>query len=500
MAKLSAEQLTQRVLDLNLLSDSQLRDLWADNGRRHLSGEQFQQLLLRRELLTNYQLERVLAGQRTGFFYGDYKVLYLVGTGTFARVFRAAHRRSDRLAAVKVLRRRWSDDAEQTDRFYREGKLCSQLKHPNIVPIYEVHSQGTTHFIVMEFVEGRNLRDFVKIRKSFEPTEATRLMLGVASGLDYAFQRGISHRDIKMSNVLVSSRGQAKLVDFGLAGADGQLSDEALAKLANPRTIDYAGLERATGVRKDDLRSDIFFVGCMYYHLLAGRPALVETRDRVQRLSKTRFQDIPPIGDIAPSVPLCAARVVNKAIEFNPARRYQTPAQMIADLKNAANRLKGMTTSASHRADGKPARGEGVDQDGRARTVMIVEADPKRQDLLRDQLKRRGYRVLVTADPQRAIRRFADDPLVADLILFSTGALGGSALDAFNHCGNSRTTKDVPVVLLLDEHHRAWQSQTRPAPHRVVLAMPITLRHLREVLVRLMAAEVPSSEPGGSAP
>ncbi|MFV2069044.1 MAG: serine/threonine-protein kinase, partial [Pirellulales bacterium] len=330
MAKASAEQLAQRALDLDLISESQLRDLWSETGSRNISADGLQTLLVRRELLTNYQIERLLAGHRTGFVYGDYKVLYLVGTGTFARVYRAADRETNRLAAVKVLRRKFSDDPEQTDRFFREGELCRTLKHPNIVPVFDVHSQAATHFIVMEFVEGRNLREFIKVRRTMDPSEATKLMRGVANGLDYAFQRGISHRDLKLSNVLVSSRGQAKLADFGLAGADGNLSDEALAKLVNPRTIDYAGLERATGVRKDDARSDIFFAGCIYYHLLSGRPPLVETRDRIQRLSKTRFLEIPPLHEIAPDIPFSCALVVNKAIEFDPEKRYQTPGEMAA--------------------------------------------------------------------------------------------------------------------------------------------------------------------------
>ncbi len=83
--------------------------------------------------------------------------------------------------------------------------------------------------------------------------------------------RGISHRDLKASNVLISSLGQAKLLDFGLAGADPNSSDAELAKLENPRTIDYAALERSTGVRKDDMRSDIFFLGCIFYHMLSGQ-------------------------------------------------------------------------------------------------------------------------------------------------------------------------------------------------------------------------------------
>ncbi len=492
MAKMSAEQLAQRALDLDLVSEEQLRDVWAQAGTRNVSSAAFQQILLRRELLTNFQLERLLSNFRTGFFYGDYKVDYMVGSGTFARVYRAAHRKTNQLVAVKVLRRRWSDDPEQADRFYREGQLCQALKHPNIVPIYDVFSQGMTHYIVMEFVEGRNLREFIKIRKVMHPLEATQLILGVASGLDYAFGKGISHRDIKLSNILVSSRGQPKLVDFGLAGADTNLSEEALADLANPRTIDYAGLERGTGVRKDDSRSDIFFVGCIYYHLLSGRPALVETRNPIQRLSKSRFRDIPPLPDAAPQVPPAAALVVKRALEFDPERRYQTPGEMVAELKQVVSRLtKSATAAGEHepRAAELSARNEGVDPHGRPHTIMVVEADAGLQDLFRKQLKRRGYRVLVTSDPKRALDRFYDDPNVADLIVLSSGSIGESTLTTFNHLCKSADTKHIPAILLLDERHRDWQDEAATDNRRVTMTMPIKLRQLRETMLKLLAHE-----------
>lgn len=497
MAKMSAEQLAQRALDLNLVTEAQLRDLWAQAGTRNVSSAAFQQLLLRRELLTNFQLERLISGQRAGFFYGDYKVLYLVGSGTFARVYRAAHRNTDQLVAVKVLRRRHSDDPEQADRFYREGQVCRGLKHPNIVPIFEVYSQAMTHFIVMEFIEGRNLREFMKVRKVMDPLGATQFILGVASGLEYAFGKGISHRDIKMSNVLVSSRGQAKLVDFGLAGADSKVSDEVVDDMVNPRTIDYAGLERSTGVRKDDVRSDIFFVGCMYYHLLSGRPALAETKDRIQRLSKSRFEDIPPILEVAPAVPPAAAMVVNRAIEFNADRRYQSPAEMVADLKHAVSRLA-RPASTSTSAPGSKSQGEsgglfvqneGIGEGGQPRTVMIVEADVKMQDVFRQQLKRRGYRVLVTSDPKRAVARFSEDCHVAGLVLFSTGSIGEPALLTFNQLNETPGMKQVPAILLLDERHASWESQAKLSPQRVVMNKPIKVRQLRETLIKLLVPQ-----------
>jgi len=487
MSEMSSEQLAQRAQDAGLLDDQQLHAVWNELGSHSATTDAFQQTLLRRELLTNYQLDRLLAGYRTGFFYGDYKILYLVGKGTFARVYRAAHRKTNKLAAVKVLRRQYSDNKEDCDCFLREGTLGSTLKHPNVVPIYEVASKGTSHYFAMEFVEGRSLREFVKIRGSVEPAEATRLMLDVASGLNYAFQRGIAHRDMKMSNVLVSSRGQAKLVDFGLASAEEYLSDDALAKLPNPRTIDYAGLERASGVRKDDARSDIFFAGCIYYHMLTGKAPMFETRDRVQRLHAARFKNIKPILEIDPSIPLFVARIVNKAIEFEPDRRYQTPTEMVVDLTKAMARLKKESSGQAGASGDNRKVGEGVDENGQPRTLMIVEADAKMQNLLRDSLKRKGYRVLVMSDPERAANRFYDDPNVAEVVLFSTMALNRAALDAFNQFGADSRTENIPAVLLLDEAHPDWKSAAETAEHRAILAMPLKLRRLRQILANLIA-------------
>src|ERR1700730_13168442 len=140
MVELSAEQFAQRAFDLNLIDERKLQEVWGQLGSRQVSCEEFQQLLLRRELLTNYQTERLLRGDRNGFFYGNYKVLYLIGSGTFARVYRACHKTTGEIVALKVLRRRFADDPEQADRFYREGMMGATLVHPNIVPIMEVLS------------------------------------------------------------------------------------------------------------------------------------------------------------------------------------------------------------------------------------------------------------------------------------------------------------------------------------------------------------------------
>src|SRR5690606_3322326 len=117
MPELTAEQIAQAAFDRDLIDENRLREIWGELGSRDIDPEQFKQFLLRRELVTNYQLERLLKGERTGFYYGQYRILYQVGSGTFARVYRATHRETGQVRAVKVLRKRYLDDQELRDQF-----------------------------------------------------------------------------------------------------------------------------------------------------------------------------------------------------------------------------------------------------------------------------------------------------------------------------------------------------------------------------------------------
>ncbi len=494
MSEVSAEQFAQRVIDANLLDERQLESIWSELGSREESSEKFWLIALRRQLLTNYQVEKLLRGDRSGFYYGGYKTLYLVGSGAFARVYRAVHRDTGEVKALKVLRSRYSQDLEETQNFLREGRMGKMLQHPKIVPIHDVQSAGRMHYIVMDFVEGRNLREFVKIRKKLRVEEATDITMQVVEGLDYAFTRGISHRDMRLSNVLISSRGVAQLVDFGLAAVGGK-SVRSVEEHPNPRAIDYAGLERVTGVRKDDKRSDIFFLGCMYYNMLTGEPPLPETKQRVQRLSVSRFRDVVPVNQLDPELPQALVMIVKRAMQLNPNSRYQTPAEMYENLKLAKKALSTGVTGTTQQQPEDPIatrtkRSASISSRVPApvHSLMVVESDVEMQDLLRAQLKKRGFRVLVTNDPTRAIGRFenSEDDIPAECVIFSTRELGERSVKAFNLFGKLRNTRHVPAILLLEEGHSKWRQDAEVAAHRVVVQMPVRLGQLQAVFEKLL--------------
>ena len=160
-----------------------------------------------RGLLTTLQAQKVRQGEPGDLVLGPYRLLYCNAAGSYARVYRASDVRSGRMVGVKVLRARHSEDRQAVDEFRREAELGKGLRHPNIVPIYEVAEDKGQHYISMEFVEGGNLRDFISIRKKLTPVEATRCVLDLADGLAYAASRGATHRDLKMTNVLMSTTG-----------------------------------------------------------------------------------------------------------------------------------------------------------------------------------------------------------------------------------------------------------------------------------------------------
>jgi serine/threonine protein kinase len=460
--------------------------------------------MVRRELLTNFQVDRILAGKRDGYHYGKYRVLYMVGSGTFARVYRAVDRETNKVRAVKVLRKRYADDLVTTEQFLREARMVMPLRHPNIVPVYDVLEDHHRPFMVMDFVEGQNLRDFIKIHKRLQLPVSLRLTADVLAGLDYALSKAsVTHRDMKLSNVLISSHGRAKLVDFGLAAISADMSEAAIAAAPNPRSIDYAGLERVTGVRKNDTRSDLYFVGVMLYHMLTGHSPLYETRDRIKRLSVRRYREITPLNQLAPELPNYVIAMVNRAMDLKVERRYQSPAEMLDELRRVTERVKkgdpGVRISdrAPETAETQPVvpQEAPLEQEGESRTVMLVESNIKMQDSIRAALKKRGYRVLVISDPQRALGRLEEhdepEPL-ADCVIFSTAELGESAVDAFNSLAEMEETKATPAILLVRKDNSKLSRRAEVNEHRLVLPMGGKIRNLRQTLLRLLNQQATS--------
>ncbi|MGL6226359.1 MAG: protein kinase domain-containing protein [Thermoguttaceae bacterium] len=500
MTDISIEELTQRALHVGILTQAQLQEVRRMFGPGDPDSTRFLQELQRLGFLTNYQIDRLQSRETTGFFFGDYKVLYRIGAGSFARVFRATHQTTGKIVALKVLRSRFNDDSAIINHFVHEAEMGISLRHPNIVPIFEVKSTKDASYMVMDFVEGQTLRDFVKTRKKVDSKVATRIITDVCNGLDYASKRGVLHRDLKLSNVLLSSMGKAMLVDFGLAAI---MENEAgFAGLKNQRSIDYAVLENTTNVRRDDSRSDIFFLGCMYYHLLTGEPPLTETKDRVKRSDKNRFYQIKPLLGLEPGIPWAVNAIVQKAMSLDVNRRFQTMGEILLELESCARRLADGTANQENPSatlESETVRNSSVSPESQ-HCLMIVESNPELQTVFRESLKKAGYKVLLASSAERAVDRLLDDNQVADLVIFNAQYLGRAALDGYNRLALDGYSRSIPLLLLVEERQLELLSDiTRDEQHHI-LVLPLSLKQLKETIAKLLSKNPKESARTGEIP
>ena len=296
-------------------------------------------VFLRRDILTAWQVERLKKGDLSGFDYGGCKVLFHIAEGTFARVYRGRRMQGNQSVAIKVLRQRFVADAGAVARFNQEAESGLRLVHPNIVRIYEYGERDKKYFMIMEFVEGSNLRDFLRIRGKLSPAEALPLMVGLANGLKYSLEQGVTHRDLKATNILIASNGTAKLVDFGLATIEGD--ERKMAVAHGQRTVDYSALERTCGSPKGDKRSDIFFMGCVFYQMLTGQLPLpeVETDDPLKKMLKRGINSIKPLSDQRHAPDPELTEIIEKMMKVDLKLRYNSMAQVVEDLDMYLERL-----------------------------------------------------------------------------------------------------------------------------------------------------------------
>jgi serine/threonine-protein kinase len=262
-----------------------------------------------------------------------------------AEVYRARDIRLDRIVAIKTLRADLARDQIFQARFRREAQSAASLNHPSIVAVYDTGEDMATGvpvpYIVMEYVDGRTVRDLLQEGHRLLPERSLEIIDGVLRALDYSHQAGIVHRDIKPGNVMVTRNGDIKVMDFGIARAmsDAQATMTQTAQVIG--TAQYLSPEQARGERVD-ARSDLYSAGCLLYELLTGRPPFTGDSPVAIAYQHVRENPVPP-SRVDPDVPAWADAIVLKAMAKSPADRYQTAADMRADLQRAAS---GMPVSA----------------------------------------------------------------------------------------------------------------------------------------------------------
>ena len=244
---------------------------------------------------------------------GKYHVVERIGRGGMGHIFKAHDPVLDRFVALKLI----SSDIEVTDelrtRFFREAQACARLSHPNIVTVYEMGEDGGRLYIVMEFLEGEELRRLIDQHRPEALEDKLSIMTQVCDGLGYAHHKGIVHRDVKPGNILVLRNGQVKIFDFGIAqiATEGGLTRTGLIM----GTLRYISPEQVRG--RVDHRSDIFSVGAVFYELLSGRPPW-SGEDPMHLLEQLRTEEPPPLASLDPSIPPELAAIVERAMKKDP--------------------------------------------------------------------------------------------------------------------------------------------------------------------------------------
>jgi serine/threonine-protein kinase len=265
-----------------------------------------------------------------------------------AEVYRARDLRLDRTVAIKTLRTDLARDQTFQARFRREAQSAASLNNPSIVAVYDtgedldVSTGAPVPFIVMEYVDGRTVRDLLIEGHRLLPERTLEIVSGVLRALEYSHQAGIVHRDIKPGNVMVTRNGDIKVMDFGIARAmsDNQATMTQTAQVIG--TAQYLSPEQARGERVD-ARSDLYSTGCLMYELLTGRPPFTGDSPVAIAYQHVRENPIPP-SRLDPSLPSWADSIVLKAMAKSPNDRYQSAAEMNADIQRAAS---GMQVAAS---------------------------------------------------------------------------------------------------------------------------------------------------------
>ncbi len=257
-----------------------------------------------------------------------YEILSLIGQGGMADVYKARDTILNRIVAIKVLRDKLSQDAMALVRFQREASAASRLSHPNVVDIYDVGEYEGMHYIVMEFIRGRTLKELIAQRGALDVDEAIGIMKQLVSAINHAHENNIIHRDIKPQNVLVKDDGTIKITDFGIAVANGSV------QLTFNNTVmgsaHYLAPETTQGKEPNE-QVDIYSLGIVFYELLTGKVPFTgktPTEIAIKHLRKP----MPFVRDFNPNIPQSVENIILKATAKNLSQRYVSCKEMLYDL------------------------------------------------------------------------------------------------------------------------------------------------------------------------
>jgi serine/threonine protein kinase len=491
-----------------LLDDASLADADALARRLQEAGK-----------LTAYQADSVRQRQFTELLIGNYEVLDRLGAGGMGTVYKARHRRMKRIVALKVLSRAASESETFLQRFQREVEVIARLSHPNIVMAFDADEADVGHFLVMEFVNGRDLASEVADHGPLAVPAAVAALLQAARALEYAHAQGIIHRDIKPANLLRDADGTIKVADLGLARVHEPLAPRADSGITQAGTVvgtvDYMSPEQAFDSAHLDGRADVYSLGCTLYFLLTGRPPY-QGASFMAILLQHREAPLPSLGAARPDVPTVLEAVFRKMAAKKPEDRYQTMTEVVHALErlapappappastrpntasppssNTAEFIPSQTTQSemAPRADAGatvilpgPARREEGDK-GREPGILLVEPSRTQANIIRSFLTQLGTAdVLVVPSGQKALEALHQARPQTVLCAMHLSDITG--VELVRKVRAEPRFADVSFILISSEPD-ALQAGGLADGRTVLLAKPFDLEGLAQALRRAAA-------------
>src|SRR5262245_56539804 len=313
--------LLDRLRGSQLLRPDELRGLEQLCGRYEDAGHLLR-AVLKRGWLTTYQARELLADRGQDLLLGDYVVLDHLGEGSTSRVFKARHGPSDQVVALKVLSNGVLCGAA-VERLHRERWAGARLEHPNILRTYGTGQAGAAYFLVMEYVAGKDLGRLLRAHGPLPVGRACDYARQAGLALEHAFERGVVHRDMKPSNLLLAAgTGVIKVLDLGIACLAGAGPAAGAAAAGTP---DYVAPEQVFDPGRTDTRADVYALGCTLYHLLSGRPPF-PGGSQEEKLLRHRSEEPPALEQLRPELPRGLGEVVRTMMAKELAGRFSTPA------------------------------------------------------------------------------------------------------------------------------------------------------------------------------
>ena len=353
IATVSVQQMCNALARSRLMSPDDVRTVYRqfqEEAKENAEdADLFRKFLVSKNLLTEYQAALISRGHSDNFFLGPYKILDRIGKGRMAGVYKAVHNLGQ-IVAIKALPPSKAKDPKVLSRFQREARMATQLDHPNIVRSFQVGESNGVHHIVMEYLEGETLDEVLARRGRLPVPEAVRIVVQTLVGLQQVYEKRLVHRDLKPANLMLvpppcdqpndtTLNSTVKILDIGLGrtiwdeeetpeNPETQLTTEGVL-LGTP---DYLAPEQARDARQADIRSDIYSLGCMLYHLLTGQPPFRDANVLTQMM-KHATETARPLSEFIQPVPEGLQAVLNTMMAKDPDHRYQTPAEAAQALR-----------------------------------------------------------------------------------------------------------------------------------------------------------------------